>query len=192
MKFSELSLPGVFAIDVEPFEDERGEFARTFCMDEFVQHGLEARVAQCSTSTNRRRGTLRGMHLQLPPHEETKLVRCVRGAVFDVVVDLRRESTAFGEWLSVELRADERTELYVPRGCAHGFLTLDDHTQIDYAISTPYAPEASIGFRWDDPSVAIGWPFAPEVLSERDRALPLLDLDRISADGLEAGIAAAG
>jgi dTDP-4-dehydrorhamnose 3,5-epimerase len=132
------------------------------------------------------------MHLQSHPHEETKLVRCVRGAAFDVVVDLRSESPTFGQWLSVELRAGEPTELYVPRGCAHGFLTLEDHTQIDYAMSTPYAPDASIGFRWDDPSVAIDWPFPPEVLSVRDRALPLLDLERIRTRGLDAGIRTTG
>jgi dTDP-4-dehydrorhamnose 3,5-epimerase len=187
MKFSELALPGVFAVDLEPSEDARGTFARTFCIDEFAQHGLETSVVQCSTSTSARRATLRGMHLQRPPDEETKLVRCTRGVAFDVVVDLRSGSPTFGRWLSLELRADALTQLYVPRGCAHGFLTLEDHTQIEYLISTAYAPEASIGFRWDDPGVAIDWPFAPEVLSERDRAWPLLDLDRIRTAGLEAG-----
>jgi dTDP-4-dehydrorhamnose 3,5-epimerase len=192
MKFSELALPGVFAISLESSEDARGGFARTFCVDEFAQHGLETYVAQCSTSTNRPRGTLRGMHLQRAPHEETKLVRCTRGAAFDVVVDLRPESPTFGEWLSLELYAGARTEIYVPRGCAHGLLTLEEHTQIEYLISTPYAPEASIGFRWDDPGVAIKWPFVPGVLSERDRTWPALDLDRIRTDGLETGARGAG
>lgn len=191
MKFSELALPGVFAIDLESSEDTRGAFARTFCVDEFAQHGLETRVAQCSTSTNVQRATLRGMHLQRSPHEETKLVRCTRGAAFDVVVDLRPESSTFGQWLSLELRANARTELYMPRRCAHGFLTLEDDTEIEYLISTAYVPGASIGFRWDDPAVTIDWPFAPEVLSERDRTWPLLDLDRIRAAALEAGARAA-
>jgi dTDP-4-dehydrorhamnose 3,5-epimerase len=192
MKFSELSLPGVFAIDLEPFEDARGTFARTFCVDEFAEHGLETRVVQCSTSTNHKRATLRGMHLQRSPHVETKLVRCTRGSAFDVVVDLRTESPTFGQWLGVELRASSRTEIYVPQRCAHGFLTLEENTQIDYLISAVYSPEASIGFRWDDPGVAIEWPFVPEVLSERDRSLPVLDLDRIREGGLESGTWVAG
>jgi dTDP-4-dehydrorhamnose 3,5-epimerase len=145
IKFSELALPGAFAINLEPSEDARGTFERTFCVDEFAQYGWETRVAQCSTSTNRQRATLRGMHLQRTPHEETKLVRCTRGAAFDVVVDLRPDSPAFGQWLSLNLHASALTELYVPRGCAHGFLTLEADTQIEYLISTAYARRHRLG-----------------------------------------------
>src|SRR5262245_39218799 len=124
--FRELALPGVFAVDPEPAVDERGSFTRTFCVDEFVAHGLEPQIAQCSVSENHRAGTLRGLHLQLAPFEETKVVRCTRGAIFDVVVDLRTASPTLGKWLGLELRARAGRSVYVPTGCAHGFLALED------------------------------------------------------------------
>jgi len=182
--FTELALAGAFILDVELITDERGAFARTFCVDELGDRGLDPAVAQCSISQNRARGTLRGMHLQHAPHEETKLVRCTRGAIFDAIVDLRPESATFGRWAAVELTAERQNALYVPRGFAHGFLTLEDGTQVDYIISTRFAPDASIGIRWDDPGVGIEWPFAPEVMSERDRSLPIADLERIRAAGV--------
>ena len=186
MRFRELALHDVFALDAEPFVDERGSFTRTFCVDEFGARGLEPRVAQCSISVNDRSGTLRGMHLQLAPFEETKLVRCTRGAVFDVVVDLRPGSPTVGEWLALELRADGGRAVYVPTGCAHGFLVLEDDTEVEYLISAVYAPEHARGIRWDDPAIAIEWPFVPTIVSERDRSFENIDLDALRASGLEA------
>lgn len=186
MKFSELALPDVFAIDAEPAVDERGSFTRTFCADEFEARGLEPRVAQCSVSANDRRGTLRGMHLQLAPSEETKVVRCIRGAIFDVAVDLRAGSPTLGRWLGLELRAGVGRSVYLPVGLAHGFLVLEDDTEVEYLISSPYAPDAARGIRWDDPAIGIEWPFAPTVVSDRDRAFPDVDLDALRASGPEA------
>jgi dTDP-4-dehydrorhamnose 3,5-epimerase len=175
VKFSELEVHGVFALDAEPSIDERGSFTRTFCADEFEARGLEPRLAQCSVSVNDRRGTLRGMHLQLAPSEETKVVRCTRGAIFDVVIDLRAGSPTLGKWLGLELRAHVGRSVYIPVGCAHGFLVLEDDTEVD-----------ARGVRWDDPAIAIEWPFAPTAVSDRDRSLPDLDLDALRASGSEA------
>lgn len=186
MKFSELELHDVFALDGEPSIDERGSFTRTFCADELAARGLEPRLVQCSVSVNDRRGTLRGMHLQLAPSEETKVVRCTHGAIFDVVVDLRAGSPTLGKWLGLELRARVRRSLYVPVGCAHGFLVLEDDTEVEYLISSAYAPDDARGIRWDDPAIAIEWPFAPTVVSDRDRSLPDVDLDALRASGSEA------
>lgn len=186
MRFSDLALRGVFALDGEPSADERGSFTRTFCVDEFVAHGLEPRVAQCSVSVNDRAGTLRGMHLQLSPFEETKVVRCTRGAIFDVVVDLRAESPTLGKWLGLVLRAGVGRSVYVPTGCAHGFLVLEDVTEVEYLISAAYAPEHARGIRWDDPAIAIEWPLTPTIVSERDRSFENVDLDAVRASGLEA------
>src|SRR5207247_1799350 len=143
-------LGGALIVDPEPIEDERGFFARTFCAVEFGARGLETRFVQQSVSHNRRRGTLRGMHYQAAPHTETKLVRCTAGAVYDVLVDLRRDSPTFKRWLAVELTARNRRALYVPPGLAHGFLTLEDDTDLEYLITPAYRPEASRGVRWDD------------------------------------------
>ena len=186
MRFSELALHGVFALDAEPFVDERGSFSRTFCADELAAHGLEPGVAQCSISVNDRAGTLRGMHLQVAPFEETKVVRCTRGAIFDVVVDVRNDAPTFGRWLGVELRAGAGRSLYIPTGCAHGFLVLEDHTEVEYVISAPYSAEHARGIRWDDPAIAIEWPFAPDIVSARDRSFADVDLDAIRASGLDA------
>jgi dTDP-4-dehydrorhamnose 3,5-epimerase len=188
LQFHELDVRGAFTISSEPFVDDRGAFARLFCTEEFAAQGLETRVEQCSASLNRHRGTLRGMHLQLAPFEETKVVRCTQGAVWDAIVDLRPESATFGVWTGVELRLDAPTALYVPRGVAHGFITLEDDTRVEYMISARYAPGSAVGVRWDDPAIGIVWPELPTVMSDRDRALPDLDLDRIRAAGLVAAL----
>jgi dTDP-4-dehydrorhamnose 3,5-epimerase len=181
--FEELALAGVFAVEPKPVLDERGFFARTYDKSEFAEHGLEFEVAQASVSFNARRGTLRGMHLQTPPYEEAKLIRCVAGSVHDVVVDLRAGSPTQLQWLEVELSAKRRNALYLPPGLAHGFLTLGDECELDYLISKPYEPAASVGVRWDDPSIGIEWPFAPVLVSERDAAFPDLDVDLVREQG---------
>lgn len=163
---------GVFVLDVERREDERGFFARTFAVDELRPRGLVANVTQASVAFNRRKGTLRGMHFQRPPHEETKIVRCTRGAVFDVAVDLRPKSPTFKRWFGVQLDEDNRRSLYIPAGCAHGVLTLRDDTEVLYLIDAAYAPEAAGGVRWNDPAFGIKWPMVPEVVSRRDGAYP--------------------
>jgi dTDP-4-dehydrorhamnose 3,5-epimerase len=167
-------LAGACLVEPEPAQDERGFFARTYCSDEFARHGLDTRLAQCSISYNRRRGTLRGMHYQIAPHEETKLVRCTRGAIFDVIVDLRSGSPTCKRWFGAQLSDENRKAMYVPEGFAHGFLTLTDAAEVFYQISVPQEPASAHGFRWDDPSVAIAWPEAPAIISTRDRQLPLL------------------
>ncbi len=173
MKLRELALTGAYLIEPERLEDERGFFARTFCAAEFAARGLRATVAQCSVSYNRRRGTLRGLHYQAPPHEEAKLVRSTRGAAYDVIVDLRPGSATFRQWVGVELSAENRRMLYIPEGFAHGFQTLVDDTELFYQMSTAYVPEAARGIRWDDPDLAIAWPpAAARVISPRDLALP--------------------
>ena len=174
VNFRETPLPGVFLIDPDRREDERGFFARTYCAEEFSSRGLETRIAQCSVSFNPKRGTLRGMHLQMPPHAEVKLVRCTRGAVYDVVVDMRGESPTLGRWFAAELTGENRTMLYIPERVAHGFLTLTDDTEVSYQISEFYHPECARGVRWDDPAVGIQWPFSPTMISPRDTAFPLL------------------
>jgi dTDP-4-dehydrorhamnose 3,5-epimerase len=172
MIFRELPLAGAFVLEPERLEDERGFFARTFCREELEEHGLDPTVAQCSLSFNRRRGTLRGMHYQAPPAEEAKLVRCVRGAIHDVIVDLRAGSPTFLRHAAARLDADNRLALYVPPGFAHGFQTLADDTELYYQMSAPYAPEHARGFRHDDPELGIAWPLPVAVISERDRGLP--------------------
>ncbi len=172
MIFRELDLPGAFLLEPERLEDERGFFARVFCRRELEAHGLNPAVAQCSLSFNRRRSTVRGMHWQAPPAEEAKLVRCVRGAVHDVIVDLRPDSPTFRRHAGVELGAENRLALYVPPGFAHGFQTLEDSTELLYQMSEFYAPERAQGFRFDDPEVGIRWPLPVSVISERDRSLP--------------------
>lgn len=172
MRFSELELPGAWRVELEPHEDERGFFARTFCEKEFAAHGLVTRYPQCNLSHSRHAGTLRGMHYQAAPHGEVKLVRCVRGAIHDVIVDIRAGSPSRGRWLGVELDARRRTALYIPEGFAHGLLTLQDDTEVFYQMGASYVPEAQRGFRWDDPAFGIEWPFPPRTISERDRTWP--------------------
>ena len=172
MIFHETKIDGVWAIDLELIEDARGWFARTHCAETFASRGLVSSFAQCSASYNRRRGTLRGLHFQASPGEEVKLVRCVRGAIFDVAVDLRPGSPTFGQWVSVDLTAENRRALLVPEGCAHGFQTLTDDAELFYQISVPFAPELSKGVRWNDPDLAVAWPIEDPIMSERDRDLP--------------------
>ena len=172
MKFTDTGIGGVWVIEAERLEDERGFFARTWDTEEFADRGLNPRLAQCSISYNRAVGTLRGMHYQVAPHAEAKLVRCTAGAIFDVALDLRPDSSTVGEWFGTELSAENRRALYVPEDCAHGFLTLDDGCEVHYQISQSYAPEAARGVRWDDPAFAISWPGEVVVINERDRSYP--------------------
>lgn len=165
-------LPGAVIIDVERHEDERGFFARTWCTEEVAQAGRSHPVVQCSISWNARRHTLRGMHWQADPHGETKLVRCTRGAILDVVVDVRPHSPTYLQHLAVELDDHNRRALLVPPGFAHGFLTLADDVEVFYQIDAPHVPDAARGARWDDPAFAIPWPARPAVISERDRTYP--------------------
>jgi len=173
MIFRETEIGGAFVIAPEPIEDERGFFARVFDADEFAARGLDVRVAQSSISYNERAGTLRGMHFQREPHAETKLVRVTRGTVYDVIVDLRPDSPTFTRWTAVELTADNRLALYIPKGLAHGFQTLEENTEILYAISEFYEPSAAGGVRWDDPTFGIEWPAAVDrVMSDKDKSWP--------------------
>jgi dTDP-4-dehydrorhamnose 3,5-epimerase len=168
-------LAGVMVVEGEPHLDERGSFMRTFDADVFVAHGLDARVAQCSTSFNARAGTLRGLHYQAMPHAESKLVRCTRGRIFDVVVDLRPRASTHRQWVSIELSADGAHSLFIPEGCAHGFQTLEDDSEVHYQISTPFVLSAYRGVRWDDPAFAIEWPEPPRdgrTISDRDLLFP--------------------
>jgi dTDP-4-dehydrorhamnose 3,5-epimerase len=180
MIFTPLELDGAYIVDLELREDERGFFARTWCGDEFEAHGLNAAVVQCNLSFNHRRGTLRGMHFQRPPHGEAKLIRCTRGAIFDVIVDLRAHSGTYARWLGVELSADNRRALYVPEGFAHGYQTLVDDTETLYQVSEAYTPAAEGGVRWDDPAFRIEWPPVERLtISEKDRTWPDYELVRV-------------
>ena len=172
MIFRETPIPGAFLIELEPHRDDRGTFARTFCAREFAAHGLETRVVQCNLSHNRARGTLRGMHAQRPPHAEDKLVSCARGAIHDVILDLRPDSAALGKHVAVMLRAGDGRMLYIPKGVFHGFLTLEDDTEVFYQMSEFYEPSAACGVRWNDPAFAIEWPEAVRAISERDASYP--------------------
>ncbi len=172
MIFSETSLPGIYIIDIEPAFDVRGFFARTWCADEFARRGLESVLSQCSLSFNKIKGTLRGMHYQAVPHEDAKVVSCIGGAVYDAIVDLRPASPTFRRWLGVELSADNRRLIYIPPGCAHGFLTLQDNSAVYYQNTRRFVSESSRGVRWDDPAFGIVWPATPSVILERDRQYP--------------------
>jgi len=172
MLFEPLKLPGAWVIRLEPIADERGSFARSWCSEEYRSRGLNPRLVQCNISTNRRRGTLRGLHYQAPPHEEAKLIRCTRGAVYDVVVDLREGSPTLRDWAAVELSAENHLAVYIPEGCAHGFQTLADDSEMFYQMAESYAPESARGVRWDDPAFAIVWPIPDPLMSSRDRGYP--------------------
>jgi dTDP-4-dehydrorhamnose 3,5-epimerase len=172
MLLRQTSLLGVFALDPERKADERGYFARTYDAAWFVEQGMDPAIGECSVSFNSRRGTLRGMHFQRAPHEEVKLVRCVRGSLFDVVVDLRAGSPTLGGWTAQALSQQNGCALYIPKGCAHGFITLEDNTEVHYQISTAFAPSHAAGVRWDDPAFAIDWPILPVVVAARDREFP--------------------
>lgn len=173
MIFRETELPGAFVIEQQRLEDERGFFSRSFCRREFMQRGLNPDVAQCNISFNVNKGTLRGMHYQETPHAEEKLVRCSRGSLYDVIVDLRRDSPTYKKWFAHELTAGNGRMLYVPKGFAHGFQTLEDNTEVFYQMSAFYQPEAARGVRWNDPAFGIQWPAGTQaILSDRDRSWP--------------------
>jgi dTDP-4-dehydrorhamnose 3,5-epimerase len=174
MLFTPTRVRDAWLIEPQPSADERGLFARTWCAREFAARGLDTRLAQCAVSFNTRAGTLRGIHYQAAPHEEVKLVRCTAGSIFDVVVDLREGSPTFGMWAAAELSATNRRMFYVPAGCGHGYLTLEDGAEVFYQISTEYSPESARGVRWDDPAFAIDWPLPVRVISARDRTYPLV------------------
>ncbi|WP_334418299.1 MULTISPECIES: dTDP-4-dehydrorhamnose 3,5-epimerase [unclassified Bradyrhizobium] len=179
MKFIETGFPGLFVVDINPVTDVRGFFARSFCVREFEKYGLDPAVAQCNISFNENAGTLRGLHYQAAPFEEAKLVRCTVGAIHDVVVDLRRESPRFLQSYAVELTAENRRMIFVPKGFAHGFQTLSDRSEVFYMMSEFYHPESARGLRWNDPALAIRWPLENPIMSEKDQAYPLLtDLEK--------------
>jgi dTDP-4-dehydrorhamnose 3,5-epimerase len=168
MIFHELDIPGAWLLEPEKQEDHRGFFARAWCQREFEARGLSATFVQCNISFNNKKGTLRGLHYQAPPHEEAKLVRCTQGALYDVIVDLRRDSPTRGQWLAVELSAANYRLLYIPAGLAHGFQTMMDNTEIFYQMSEFYQPDAARGLRWDDPELNIAWPLPQPIISPRD------------------------
>ncbi len=170
MIFRSLKLDGAFLIVPEPHEDERGFLARTFCKQEFESHGLVHDFVQCNISYNEKTGTLRGMHYQEPPHAEVKIVRCTRGAVFDVIVDIRRDSVTYAQWHGLELSESNRHMLYVPQGFAHGFVTLADATEVFYMMSEVYDPGSARVLCWNDPVVDIAWPIEPGIISPRDQS----------------------
>ena len=174
MTFEPLTLHGAYRIRMTPLADDRGFFARRFCAETFRSYGLETDFVQRSVSFNARRGTLRGLHFQAPPMSETKIVRCTRGAAFDVIVDIRKSSQTYGRWHGEEISADNRVMIYVPHGFAHGFQTLADDTELDYEIRPAYVPGAARGIRYCDPALAIKWPVREQIISQRDLELPFL------------------
>jgi dTDP-4-dehydrorhamnose 3,5-epimerase len=169
MIFTETKIKGAFIIDPEPLLDERGFFARSFCREEFRKQGLETDIVQCNISYNKKKGTLRGMHSQVPPFEEAKIVSCSKGSIYDVVVDLRRQSPTFEKWIAAELSEKNFRMVYVPRGCSHGFQTLDDNSIVYYQMTEYFHPECARGLRWDNPSIGIVWPISEMIMSERDK-----------------------
>lgn len=175
MKFNSTKLPGVFVIELERRADDRGFFARQWCVEEMARAGLDTRLAQMNTARSTAAGTLRGIHYQKAPHGEAKLVRCTRGAVFDVAVDLRPDSPTYRQWVGVELDAEQGRALYIPEGCGHGYITLTDDADLAYQASVPYAPSSATGVRYDDPALAIAWPVPVKVISAQDKGWPLLD-----------------
>lgn len=172
MHFRNTALAGAYLIEPEPIHDERGFFARVWCRDEFREHGLVTELTQCNISFNHVSGTLRGMHFQVEPHAETKVVRCTAGAIYDVIIDLRPDSPTYCQWYAAELSAANRHMLYIPTGFAHGFITLADASEVFYQVSANYAPAFARGVRWDDPTFGIRWPLSPRVIAERDRTYP--------------------
>ncbi|MFA5181833.1 MAG: dTDP-4-dehydrorhamnose 3,5-epimerase [Syntrophales bacterium] len=172
MEFIKTPLGGAFVLEMERLGDDRGFFARSWCKKEFESHDVNPDLVQCSVSFNKRRGTLRGMHYQVKPYEEAKLVRCTMGAIWDVIVDMRLDSPTFKKWFATELSAENRLMLYIPEGFAHGFLTLENHSEVFYQISEFYHPECARGVRWNDPAFNIEWPDATPVINDRDMSYP--------------------
>ena len=173
MKFIDTEIDSVYIIDLELMEDSRGFFARSWCKNEFREQGLNIDIVQCNISYNNKKGTIRGMHLQTKPFEESKLVRCTQGSMFDVLIDLRENSDTFRKWISVILNSGNRKMVYIPEGVAHGFQTLEDDTEVFYQMSEFYHPECAMGFRWDDPAFEISWPLEPMLISEKDMSYNL-------------------
>lgn len=176
MIFHETKIEGAYLITPERLQDERGFFARTWGASDFQERGLASSLAQCSISFNRKKGTLRGLHFQVAPAEQPKLVRCTMGAIYDVIVDVRAESATFRQWLAVELTEDNRQMLFIPQGFAHGFQTLCDDTEVFYQMGASFAPEHQRGFRWNDPSFGVAWPLGVTVISDRDANYPNCEL----------------
>jgi len=173
VKYTPFSLPGVFVVEPDLIEDERGFFARSFCMNEFEKHGLDPRLVQCNISFNKKKGTLRGMHYQTGDHGEAKLVRCTMGAIYDVIIDLRPASQTFKKWAAIELSSENRKMLYIPEGFAHGFQTLQDNSEVFYQMSASFAPEYARAVRWNDPAFGIKWPQPqPTLISAKDQQYP--------------------
>ena len=172
MIFTPLELAGAWLIEPELITDERGAFARTWCCREFEEQGLDPRLLQCNISFNHRRGTVRGMHFQRAPHAETKLVRCTRGAILDIIVDLRSESPTFRQWIARELTLDNRAMLYIPEGFAHGFQTLTDNAEVVYQMSREHHPASAAGIAWDHPAIAVKWPLPISIISQKDQTWP--------------------
>ena len=175
MKYTPMKIQDAFVVDLTPIGDSRGFFSRVFCQKEFVDYGLDPRVMQINNSFNAEKGTLRGLHYQLPPFQETKLVRVVRGALWDVIVDLRQDSPTYGQWDAVTLTAEKRNMIMVPRGCAHGIITLEENTEMLYFVSEHYAPKYERGLKWDDPRFNIEWPIEPKIISDKDQVNPCFD-----------------
>jgi dTDP-4-dehydrorhamnose 3,5-epimerase len=172
MIFTETALKGAFILEVKQLEDERGFFGRTWCKKEMEDHGLNGNVVQANMSYNKKKGTVRGMHFQNPPYAETKLIRCTKGAIYDVIIDLRKDSPTYKQWIGVELTEQNHKMLYVPENFAHGFITLEDNTEVAYQVTQYYTPGAEGGIRWDDPSFTIQWPVPVELVSDKDQNHP--------------------
>jgi dTDP-4-dehydrorhamnose 3,5-epimerase len=169
MKFNPTPLQGAYTIDLEKREDDRGFFARLFCVNEYDQHGLDRNIVQINNSLSKDKGTLRGIHYQLAPKAETKIVRCIKGSLYDVIVDLRPDSLTFLKWFGAELSAENRTMMFVPKGFGHAFITLEENTEAFYMVTEFYAPEHERGIRWNDPKINIQWPIEPVVISDKDQ-----------------------
>lgn len=172
MIFTETKLKGAFVIEIKKLEDERGFFGRSWCKKEMEEHGLNANVVQVNTSLSYKKGTVRGLHYQKHPYEETKLVRCTKGAIFDVIVDLRPDSPTYKEWFGIELNENNHKMLYVPEKFAQGFITLEDNSEMTYFTTQFFAPDAAIGLRYNDPQFNIAWPIEPKIVSEKDKEAP--------------------
>lgn len=184
MTFTETKLKGAFIIELKKLEDDRGFFSRAFDKQSWEAHGLKADILQANISRNKHKGTLRGLHMQLAPHAETKLVRCTRGAIYDVIVDVRPESETYKQWIGVELTADNYRMLYVPEGFAHSYITLEDDSEVLYNVTEVYTPGAEKGYRWNDPAFGIEWPIEPLIISEKDKAYPLFDAAAATVAGV--------
>ncbi|MEP6513675.1 MAG: dTDP-4-dehydrorhamnose 3,5-epimerase [Parafilimonas sp.] len=177
MIFTETKLKGAYIIDINRIEDDRGFFGRSYCKEEFEAYGLNTNIVQINLSYNKKKGTLRGLHIQTMPYGEVKLVRCTRGSIFDVFVDLRSDSNTFRQWIGVDLTADNHRMIYAPAGFAHGYIALEDNTEVTYPVTEFYTPAAERGFPWNDPAFKIEWPIEPSLISEKDKSHPPFELE---------------